>query len=254
MPGAETGAKLLPIILGAIAPLVKSIREMAERPRRLRIRNEMNRRRNPPRRVSPISQRLRAGLWLQYHRATRSGEFDAIPFDDFHATGLREALWPEAVKYILLDRGGGQEVSAEHALKIAVERVWRCEAAWIERPRSHKLPRCAKALYVIDAIAEEICREYQVTGRDRRAADRRSAQAAVGDTGGQQLIDASLLLGAVACGVAAISGAVTSYIALKLQAALGAATIAADPVRAVFVSGAVLLACWWVMRRLARPK
>jgi hypothetical protein len=136
-------------------------------------RDNIDRRRlQEDRRKSPIDMRLRVGLWYQYHRATRAGEFDALPRNQYRRMKIQEALLPEIVKYEFLQRENNSRVTPAHALSAAVDFLW-----------SHHEVGCnpqgeSTAVYTINAIAEYLVRTFQVTMIDRRQSDQRSARAA----------------------------------------------------------------------------
>jgi hypothetical protein len=116
--------------------------------------------------------RLRVGLWYQYHRSTRAGEFDPLPRNPYTRGKLLEALMPEATKYDFVHRDTGASLPASCALTYAVDFLWSqpklgCNAAG--EP---------VAVYTISALAEYLVRTFKVTLVDRRKADRRLASAA----------------------------------------------------------------------------
>lgn len=140
-----------------------------EMPRPLKLREGMDRRRQDDRRQSPVDMRLRVGLWYQYHRATRSGEFDPLPRNQYKRSKLLEALLPEMQKYDFAQRDANSPVPPSCALSMAVDFLWSqptlgCNAAG--EPM---------AVYTINAISDCLVRTFQVSAIDRRASDRRAA-------------------------------------------------------------------------------
>jgi hypothetical protein len=143
-----------------------------ETQRPLKLREGVDRRVQADRRRSPVGMRLRVGLWYQYHRATRAGEFDPLPRDAYKRTKLQEALLPEMQKYEFLHRESNSSVSASCALSSAVDFLWAhpelgCNAAGE-----------STAAYALSEIAEYLGRAFKVRPIDRRKNDRRMAESA----------------------------------------------------------------------------
>jgi len=141
----------------------------AQRP--LKLRDGIDRRIHDDRRRSSISMRVRIGLWYQYHRATRAGEFDPFPRNQYRRSKIEEALLPEIYKYEFRERENQLPVSASGALSSAVDFVW-----------SHPEVGCnatgeSTAVYAINAISEYLVGTFHVVAVDRRRADRRAAKA-----------------------------------------------------------------------------
>ncbi len=144
----------------------------AQRP--MRLRDGVDRRVHEDRRHSSVGMRLRVGLWYQYHRATRAGEFDRFTRDPYKRTRIEEALLPEIFKYEFFQRGQAVPVPASRALANAVDFLWAhpeigCNAAGE-----------SMAVYAINAITEYLVRTFDVTVIDRRKADRRAMQTSAG--------------------------------------------------------------------------
>jgi hypothetical protein len=143
-----------------------------EVPRPLKLRHGVDRRLQRDRRRSPVDMRLRVGLWYQYHRATRAGEFDPLPRNQYTRAKLFEALSPEIHKYEFSRRDNNSQVSPSYALENAVEFLW-----------SHPELGCnaagePMAVYTINAVTEYLVRTFQVAVIDRRKSDRRSVTVA----------------------------------------------------------------------------
>ncbi len=139
-------------------------------PRKLRERSGVDRRRDGERRQD-LKLRLRRGLWLEYHRATESGKFDDMP-RDLHTRGkLLAALVTEARRYRFLDRENHAEISSSNALERALDCIWRNPQAGVDGSGQ------SKAVYVIEAVAQELYATYDVKIRDRREGERRAAAA-----------------------------------------------------------------------------
>lgn len=139
-----------------------------ETPRSLKSREGEDRRTHGDRRKSSVDMRLRVGLWYQYHRATRSGEFDALPRNAYTRGKMQESLLPEMHKYEFFAPGTHALVEPSCALTSAVDFLWAhselgCNAAG--EPM---------AVYTVNGIAEFLVRTYKVTVIDRRKSDRRS--------------------------------------------------------------------------------
>jgi hypothetical protein len=142
----------------------------AQRP--LKLREGMDRRVQSDRRRSPVGMRLRVGLWYQYHRSTRAGEFDPLPRDAYKRAKLEEALLPEMHKYEFLHRDNNSKVPASCALAGAVDFLYAhpelgCNAAGE-----------STAAYAVSEIAEYLDRAFKVRTMDRRKNDRRTAKSA----------------------------------------------------------------------------
>jgi hypothetical protein len=141
-------------------------------PRPLKHRENADRRTQADRRKSPVDMRLRVGLWYQYHRATRAGEFDPLPRNPYMRARLRDALLPEVHKYAFIARDTNSSSSAAVALANAIDFLWihpqlGCNAAG--EPM---------AVYTINAISEYLVHCFEVTMIDRRKSDRRAVKAA----------------------------------------------------------------------------
>jgi len=144
----------------------------AEVPRPMKLREGDDRRVQDDRRRSSVSMRLRVGLWYQYHRATRAGEFDPFPRNQYRRDLIEQALLPEIVKYEFFQRDNQAATAAPAALAKAVDFLWAhpevgCNAAGE-----------SMAVYAVNAISEYLVRTFTVGVLDRRKTDRRSAQAA----------------------------------------------------------------------------
>jgi hypothetical protein len=143
-----------------------------EAPRPLKLREGVDRRNHDDRRRSSVDMRLRVGLWYQYHRATRSGEFDLLPRNPYTRTKVQEALAPEMRKYEVFHRENNSPVSSACALSTALDFLW-----------SHPELGCnaageSTAVYTINALSEYLVRSFDVSVIDRRRSDRRSAASA----------------------------------------------------------------------------
>jgi len=141
----------------------------AQRP--LKLRDGIDRRVLDDRRRSSVGMRLRVGLWYQYHRSTRAGEFDPFPRDQYRRGNIEEALLPEIFKYEFSQPENSSPVPASCALTTAVDFLWAhpeigCNAAGE-----------SMAVYAINAISDYLVSTFHVAVLDRRKADRRAAQA-----------------------------------------------------------------------------
>jgi hypothetical protein len=142
-----------------------------EAPRPLKLRENEDRRTQVDRRRSSVDMRLRVGLWYQYHRATRSGEFDPLPRNPYTRTKLQDALLPEVGKYEFANRDGSSAVPAKCALSIALEFIW-----------AHPELGCnvagePTAVYTINSVSEYLVRSFEVRVIDRRKSERRTVSA-----------------------------------------------------------------------------
>jgi hypothetical protein len=166
-------------LAGAITSGIKLTAELArlckrlfrKYPRKIRERSGVDRRRLEERRKD-VKQRLRRGLWLEYHRATESGKFDEMPRDLYTRSKLVAALGAEARRYRFEDRENHSEVSGTNALERVVDRIWPNPLAGVDGNGQ------SRAVYVIEAIAQELYSIYDVKIRDRRQGERRASAAA----------------------------------------------------------------------------
>jgi len=166
-------------LAGAITSGIKLTAELAtlckrlfkRYPRKIRERSGIDRRRIEERRKD-VRQRLRRGLWLEYHRVTESGKFDEMPRDLYTRGKLLAALGTEARRYRFEDRENHSEVSAVNALGRVVDRIWPNPLAGVDGSGQ------SRAVYVIEAIAQELYNIYDVKIRDRRQGERRARAAA----------------------------------------------------------------------------
>ena len=138
-----------------------------EGPRAPKSREGLDRRTQDDRRKSSVDMRLRVGLWYQYHRATRAGEFDPLPRTSYMRAKIQDALLPEMHKYEFAQHETDTAVTPSCALAEAVDFIWShpeigCNAA--SEPR---------AVYTVNGVSEYLVRTFKVTVIDRRKADRR---------------------------------------------------------------------------------
>lgn len=126
-----------------------------------------DRRSHKDRRKSPPDQRLRTGLWLQFHRVTRSGEFDVLALNDHIYRKVHDAIWPEIVKYEFHNPRDGAPIPAQMALDAAMDSVWKHKSALPNRGKQQQ------AVFVLEAIAVELARRFAIVTIDKRQIDRR---------------------------------------------------------------------------------
>lgn len=143
-----------------------------EMPRPPRSREGEDRRTQEDRRKSSVDMRLRVGLWYQYHRATRAGEFDSLPHNMYTRAKVSDALLPEMHKYEFAQSDNNSPVTPSCALAAAIDFIW-----------SHPELGCnvagePMAVYTVNGISEYLVRTYSVSVIDRRKSDRRSVTAA----------------------------------------------------------------------------
>jgi len=164
---AETTRSVVQLFFGI--KMLTISRGEVQRP--LKLRDGMDRRVHEDRRRSPVGMRLRVGLWYQYHRATRAGEFDPFPRNQYTRAKIEDALLPEIHKYEFCLRQNNTQTSPSCALSRALDFLWAnpelgCNAA-----------RESTAVYAINSLAEYLVQTFSVTVIDRRQADRRAAKA-----------------------------------------------------------------------------
>ena len=126
-----------------------------------------DRRSHKDRRKSPPDQRLRTGIWLQFHRVTRSGEFDVLALNDHIYRKVHDAIWPEIVKYEYRNPRDSAPVPAQMALDAAMDSVWKHKSALPSRGKQQQ------AVFVLEAIAVELARRFAIVTIDKRQSDRR---------------------------------------------------------------------------------
>ena len=136
--------------------------------RAMRLREGEDRRTQSDRRRSSVDMRLRVGLWYQYHRATRAGEFDPFPRSEYKRVILLEALMPEMLKYEFFNMETGGAVTAAEALTQATDFLWSCPKVGCNAAGE------SMAVYAVNAVAEFVCRTFKVETIDRRKDDRRT--------------------------------------------------------------------------------
>lgn len=132
-------------------------------------RNASSRRTSPDRRMgdrrrSPFIQRMRKGLWKAYALETGHGEFEELIVGVREHFRVKDTLREEVLKYEYLD-AAGQQCDPQNVLENSTYRVWN-----IMKNRGG-----IKAIYLIEAIAEEIYHQYKVKGVARRDENRRSS-------------------------------------------------------------------------------
>lgn len=139
--------------------------------RAIKSRNGLDRRSGTDRRCSTLQMRLRVGLWLQYHRVTRAGEFDFFPRDYSHKAKLLQGLTPEMVKYEFRDKESGKLTAPPCALARSLDHLWA-------NPQlGCNLAGESTAVYAMNEIEAYLSATFKVGRLDRRKEDRRAAQA-----------------------------------------------------------------------------
>lgn len=129
-------------------------------------RREKTERRVAERRKASPETRLRKGLWFAYYRAKELDKFEPISPNVYTLLETQEILLPEAKRYTFMEKATKQSVAPEVALQGASERVWH---------RMKQKP--LGAIFVIEAIASEICLAHEITMIDRRQpVDRRHVE------------------------------------------------------------------------------
>jgi hypothetical protein len=169
----DSSIQLITASVKAISSIVSSIASVFKfLPRSLSNRSGRDRRSNQGRRhADNLAQRLRRGMWLQFHRDTGHGEFDKYGLDAHRRTKVKDSLRHEATKYEFRERHGKNEVSPTHALDLAINKVW------VSLESAHPSRVDLRAVFIIEAIAEELYKNFDVTAKDKREGDRRSSSA-----------------------------------------------------------------------------
>lgn len=139
------------------------IRLLDRNPRASKRRAQSGRRKAERRKFTP-DYRLRKGLWLAYYKAKEPDKFDPISPHPYALIETREILTSEVRRYSYLSKQTHEEIQPEDALRIATDIVW------------HKMKeRPLGGIFVMEAIAAQICADCEVSIRDRRGSvDRRS--------------------------------------------------------------------------------
>jgi hypothetical protein len=125
-------------------------------------RDYSDRRTSERRGVYSIKARMRKGLWKAYSLETGYGEFEPITLGYRVKQKILTSLNDEIGKYEYFDPISNQNVTASNALETASYQVF-----------SVFKDREVKAIYLIEAIAEEICDQYKIKLVDRRSDSRR---------------------------------------------------------------------------------
>lgn len=111
----------------------------------------------PDRRKSDIGMRLRKGMWLTFYRAREMEKFEPLIAHGPVFTELESVLIEEARRYRYLRRADHLTASPETALHSAVESV---------RPRL--AGQRLGAVFIIEEIAAEMARQFDIESVDRR--------------------------------------------------------------------------------------
>lgn len=117
------------------------------------------------RRRTPLLVRLRKGFWLAFYRATELEKHDRFPVNLHNIERVVKSLRDEAERYSYVDRITGAFRPPEQALMAAGTRVW-------ERMRDWQLT----TVNVVEAVAEQIYEDYEVSAHERRAMGRRGGE------------------------------------------------------------------------------
>jgi TIR domain len=129
-------------------------------------RRIINNRRQGDRRESKLIQRMRLGFWKSYTQFTGRGEFEEITFDVRERLKVSDSLQGEICKYQYFD-ATHKSLDPKQVLETAVRGVWNMM----------KSRGTIKAVYLIEAIAEDICAQYNVEAHsERRNYVRRSTE------------------------------------------------------------------------------
>ncbi len=118
------------------------------------------------RRRADLIQRMRMGFWFTFARLTGAGKFDLVPIRVSTLSKTMEVLAEEIPNYSFEDKKG-VKVNCKDALEHAVQKVWG-------QLRSDD---SAKAIILVEMIAEELYNSYTVTQTERRWDDDRRGSA-----------------------------------------------------------------------------
>jgi hypothetical protein len=112
------------------------------------------------RRVSGVDQRLRRGLWLEFHRRTDLGKFEPLSISLRSRDYLFDAALREAVRYRFFERNTLTEANTLVLIRAAVDAVWDAY--------SRKCTDEHRSVFVIDAVADYLLSKFDVSMIDRR--------------------------------------------------------------------------------------
>ena len=115
-----------------------------------------------------VGRRLRVGFWKAFVAATGYGEFQPLSLSQRMKFKVVQSLSNEATRYEFRDRTGAAQ-DPEMVLKDSVEHVWQ---KWQEKETTRRDP--VGAAYVIEDIAVDICKRFEISPINRRSVkDRR---------------------------------------------------------------------------------
>jgi hypothetical protein len=112
------------------------------------------------RRVSGVDQRLRRGLWLEFHRWTDLGKFEPLPASLGSRDHLFDAAIHEGARYRFFDRNTGVETATLAVIRAAVEVVWGAF--------SRKCTDEQRSVFIVDAVADQLLSKFEISTIDRR--------------------------------------------------------------------------------------
>jgi hypothetical protein len=118
------------------------------------------------RRVGGLEQRLRYGIWLEFHKRTDLGRRQVLTLSDQRRSQLYEAAIAEAQLYEFSDRGTGMILPPSAAVQAVLELACR---DWSLFPRRQQR---ASALTV--ALGNRLTSCFNVRMQDRRLQQRRA--------------------------------------------------------------------------------
>ena len=115
------------------------------------------------RRQSPLVARLRKGFWLAFYRETEPEKHDEFRLNPYTLDKVVRGLLVEATRYKFVRRSTGGMIPPRVILQAATKHVWQIMRDWEN----------LSTVNVIEAVADQICADYDVSTRQRRAAGRR---------------------------------------------------------------------------------
>jgi hypothetical protein len=119
------------------------------------------------RRSSPAADRLCAGIFLLYHRATGAQESDCFLRDAETWNNFEQAALPEMDSFAFFDRSQNISRTPNSVLADAMGDIWMAE----------KLPNITgqpNTLEVVTILTKHICAHYEITAIERRTRKRAS--------------------------------------------------------------------------------
>jgi hypothetical protein len=155
---------LLPVLVKKFASVLPG----GKKARKIKERGTWERRvGGKDRRISSLEQRLRTGLWLEFHRQTGLGKFEPLNLTMTIRDQVCQAAVKEAQRYEFSDRTSGGLLDRATIVDSAIDIAWK---DWESQPRDAR-----GAVLIIEGIAHNLVSKYNVRKLDRRQNTRRAS-------------------------------------------------------------------------------